>query len=173
MNGSTFRNFDSVSFDSTKKPPMQTAKLFSSPQNAKSGIYLGENNLEATFPCSQAIDVPNSFCSKNLPHYFSTHRLHPYLSDYQGPCWCSYSQPTLLGPEQFSQTLWLKIPHRDFAARASLAKAWLLVTWHQVAPFHCIYIPPKSKRFQFPSKQQPLVNLDITAIITYAYALFA
>lgn len=65
---------------------MQTSKLLRSPQNCKSGIDLGENNLEATFPCSQAIEVPNSFCSKNLPRYLSTHRLHPYLNDYQGPC---------------------------------------------------------------------------------------
>lgn len=93
LNGRTFRDFDSVSFDSLKKHPMQLAKLLSSLQNSKWGISLHENHLEATFPCSQAIEIPNSFFSKNLPHYLSTPRLHPYLSDCWEPCWCSHSQP--------------------------------------------------------------------------------
>lgn len=102
LNGSTFWDFANLSFDSSKKHPMQRAKLFRSPQNSKSGIYLGENNLEATFPLSQSTEASNSFCSKNLPRYLSTHRLHSYRSDGQGPCWCPHSQPDSPRPRTIS-----------------------------------------------------------------------
>lgn len=117
LNGRTFRDFDSVSFDSLKIHPMQLAKVLNSLQNSKRGISLRENHLEATFPCSQAIEIPNSFFSKNLPHYLSTPRPRPYLSDGWGPCWCSHSQP---------DSPWPRTTSTDALARNSAP--WLYCT---------------------------------------------